>query len=85
MNRIAIAVLAASLSLSAAGALASDHGRVDAQAEQRIREQLTAQGYDVRKIKMEDGGYEAYAIKDGKRREIYLNEKFEIIRDKVDD
>lgn len=38
-----------------------------------IKQALTAQGYEVRKIEEEDGCYEAYALKDGKKFEIYIN------------
>lgn len=40
---------------------------------------LTAEGYEVGKIKIEDGMYEAYAKKDGHRYEIFLNGDFEIV------
>jgi hypothetical protein len=40
----------------------------------QITEKLTSQGYDVRQVKVEDGGYELYAIdKDGKRVEAYVD------------
>jgi len=38
-----------------------------------IRQSLTVKGYDVRKIELEDGCYEAYSLKDGKKYEIYVN------------
>lgn len=86
MNRIAAAVLAATLTFGATAALASEDGmRLDAQTEQTIRERLTAQGYEVRKIKTEDGMYEAYVVKDGKRAELYLNKDLEVVREKTDD
>jgi hypothetical protein len=46
---------------------------------------LTEQGYEVRRIKTEDGMYEAYAMKDGQRLEIYVNDDLEIVRTKTDD
>lgn len=64
-------------------ALASD-GKPSAEVEAKIRTTLTEQGYEVRKIEKEDGLYEAYAIKDGKKLEIYMNDKMEIIRVKED-
>lgn len=64
-------------------ALASD-APVDPKFEAQIRETLTAQGYEVRKIEAEDGLYEAYALKDGKKMELYVNEKLEIVRIKAD-
>lgn len=38
-----------------------------------ITASLTAQGYEVRKIEPEDGRLEAYALKDGKRYEVYVD------------
>ncbi|VAX08364.1 hypothetical protein MNBD_ALPHA03-1891 [hydrothermal vent metagenome] len=38
-----------------------------------ITQSLTSQGYKVKKIEKEDGCYEAYVKKDGKKYEIYLN------------
>ena len=86
-KRITTALLAAMLTLgSGTAALASnDDMRIDAQTEQAIRERLTAQGYTVRKIESEDGLYEAYALKDGRRMELYLDRDLEIVRSKTAD
>jgi len=79
-------VLVAMLALPATGAFASErHDATTAAQEQAIRDTLTAQGYDVRKIKREDGLFEAYAIKDGERLEIYLDSAMNIVRTKRDD
>lgn len=51
----------------------------------QIHELLTEQGYEVAKIKIEDGMYEAYARKDGERYEVFLNADFEIVKRKLDD
>ena len=80
--RILALALVLPLSLPVA-ALASD-GKPSAEVEAQIRATLTEQGYEVRKIESEDGMYEAYALKDGKKLEIYLNDKMEIIRVKED-
>ena len=40
---------------------------------EEIRTMLTAEGYEVRKIKIEDGCYEAYAKKDDKKLEVYVH------------
>lgn len=88
MKRLAAFALASALFFAAmpdAIASGDDYRRLDPQTEQAIRDRLTEQGYDVRRIKAEDGKYEAYALKDGKRLEIYLNDKLEIIRVKQDD
>lgn len=86
-KRITTTLLAAMLTLgSGTAALASnDDMRIDAQTEQAIRERLTAQGYTVRKIESEDGLYEAYALKDGRRMELYLDRDLEIVRSKTAD
>lgn len=40
----------------------------------QITEKFTAQGYDVRQVKVEDGAYEVYAVaKDGKRIEVLVH------------
>lgn len=40
----------------------------------QITEKFTAQGYDVRQVKVENGGYEVYAVaKDGKRLEVLVH------------
>lgn len=49
-----------------------------------ITTKLTEQGYTVGKIKREDGMFEAYARKDGKKYEVYLNADMEIVRTKED-
>ncbi|MCB2105636.1 MAG: PepSY domain-containing protein, partial [Rhodobacteraceae bacterium] len=48
----------------------------------KVTEQLTAQGYEVRRIDSEDGMIEVYAMKDGKKVELYLNEALEIVKSK---
>ncbi|MCF8474092.1 MAG: PepSY domain-containing protein [Emcibacter sp.] len=47
----------------------------DWMTKEAITQSLTANGYTVRKIEEEDGCYEAYALKDGKKIEIYINPK----------
>ena len=37
------------------------------------KEMILSKGYEVRKIKVEGGCYEFYALKDGKKYEIYVN------------
>lgn len=54
------------------------------ETEQKIKDTLTAQGYEVGKIKIEDGMYEAYAKKEGKKFEVFLNEKLEVVKTKND-
>ncbi len=60
-------------------AAASDNGiRVNVPKEQwlsfaQIAEKLTAQGYDIREIEIDDGVYEVSAVKDGQRVKSYLH------------
>lgn len=59
--------------------------KVPAEMQAKIRTHLTEQGYEVRKIKSEDGLIEAYVLKDGKKMEIYLDANMQIVRTKGDD
>ncbi len=77
--------IATALAVPTSGAFASSSQAPSKEVALQIRTTLTEQGYDVRKIKMEDGQYEAYVIKDGQRLELYLNAEFEIVRQKTDD
>jgi hypothetical protein len=69
------AVLAATLALPPGFAAASPQlvGANVGTTADAISASLAAQGYEVRKIKPEDGMLEAYALKDGKRYEIYVD------------
>ncbi len=82
MFKLIARILALSLALPVA-ALASE-AKPSAEMDAKIRTTLTEQGYEVRKIEVEDGLFEAYALKDGKKLEIYMNDKLEIIRIKED-
>lgn len=50
----------------------------------QIRELLTEQGYEVAKVKIEDGKYEAYAKKDGEKFEVFLDGDFAIVEVRED-
>jgi hypothetical protein len=39
----------------------------------------------VRKVQMEDGMIEVYAVKGGKTSEIYLNDKLEVVKNNGED
>ena len=69
---------------SLAGAALAEGLTITAEAEAKIRTTLTEQGYEVRKIQVEDGNYEAYALKDGKKYEIYMDDKFQVVDVKED-
>ena len=76
--------LAVALMLSGAAYAAGKVELTDENTDQ-IRSMLTEQGYEVAKIKIEDGMYEAYAKKDGQRFEVFLNAAFEIVEIEEDD
>ena len=78
-------LLAAALSLPATFAAASNDGMISEDVQAQIRATLTQQGYEVRQIEMEDGMIEVYALKDGQRFELYLNDAYNIVRTKIDD
>ncbi|VAV89326.1 hypothetical protein MNBD_ALPHA02-348 [hydrothermal vent metagenome] len=40
-----------------------------------ITKTLKEEEYEIRKVEVEDGCYEVYAMKDGKKYEIYINPK----------
>ena len=41
--------------------------------KKEVKEFILLQGYEVRKLEVEDGCYEVYAKKDGKRFELFVN------------
>ncbi|WP_346898530.1 PepSY domain-containing protein [uncultured Roseibium sp.] len=72
--------LAAALSGFAGAALASEgHAKIDAPRDQwmsvdQITQKMTAEGYKVRRVKVEDGAYEVYALDaNGKRVEAIVH------------
>ena len=72
ISATAFAALSA-LPLSVAKASTDLDGAKVGTTAAEITASLTAQGYEVRKVKPEDGMLEAYALKDGKRYEIYVD------------
>lgn len=48
--------------------------------EQKLTEQLKAEGYEVRKIQMEDGLIEAYAVKNGEKFELYFDNELKAVK-----
>lgn len=75
-----IPLIGCALATTAGAASASDDDfKIDAPRDQwrtvaQIAEKFTAEGYDVRQVKVEDGAYEVHAIaKDGKRLEAYVH------------
>ncbi len=63
------AALFAAPAVAESVAVGAQVGRDDAQ----IRATLTGQGYDVRKTETEDGKIEIYAVKEGRKLEIYVD------------
>lgn len=82
IRKIATAALLAAMTTTAAFAAGSVE-LTDANKE-HIRAMLTEQGYEVGKIKIEDGLYEAYAKKDGQKYEVFLNADFAVVRTEED-
>ena len=75
----------ATIAATATLAFASDGDGIDPALQAKVTAQLTAQGYDVRKVQMEDGMIEVYAVKDGKTSEIYLNDNLEVVKNNGED
>lgn len=61
-------------------AMASSNENISEEMRSQITTQLTADGYDVRKIEREDGMIEVYALKDDQRFEIYLDKDLNVTR-----
>ncbi|MGB7262734.1 MAG: PepSY domain-containing protein [Albidovulum sp.] len=75
--------------LAAATALALSFGlpalagsAPDAAVQEKLTADLTAQGYEVRRLDTEDGLIEVYAIKDGKTYELYFDADLTLVRTK---
>lgn len=79
----------ASVAVISAAAFAGSHGDASLsltdETTAQIRTMLAEQGYEVGKIKIEDGMYEAYARKDGNRYEVFLDSAFNIVEIEEDD
>ena len=70
-------VFAAALALPLSYALASPEleGVTVGKTKEEVTASLIAKGYEVKKVKPEDDMLEAYALKDGKRYEVYVDTK----------
>lgn len=84
MSKILLSSLILVPALSASLTHASERLTLTDEVKQRINTSLTEQGYQVGKIKIEDGLYEAYAKKDGMRFEVFLDSDMNIVRVKED-
>lgn len=76
----ALALATAMLGGFAATSLAEDARTVPAETKAAITQKLQSEGYEVRKIKREDGMVEVYALKDGQMLELYLDAAMKIVR-----
>ena len=72
---IAGSAFAAAFALPVSFAAASNDlsGASLGKTSDEINASLSARGYDVKKIKPEDGKLEVYALKNGKRYEVYVD------------
>jgi hypothetical protein len=85
-NTLAAFAVCASVMTGISSAYAAEEGSAaTAEMTTKIETMLKEQGYDVRKVQMEDGKYEAYALKDGKKFEIYLDADLKITDTKESD
>lgn len=84
IRKLTASALAGALMMTLAGPVLASSA-IPAETEAQIRTHLTEQGYEVRKIKSEDGLYEAYVLKDGQKMEIYLDAQMNIVRTKTGD
>ena len=86
LTRLAIIALAGTLSVTAFSAVASNYtGTISDVDRARIEQAVTAQGYEMKRMEMEDGEIEVYATKDSVRYELYLDREFNIIKVEQDD
>jgi hypothetical protein len=79
MRFLIVPVLTLTMVAATGQAFASgDDTAIDAPRDQwltieQVTAKFTSEGYDVRQVKEEDGGYELYAIKDGERVEAFVH------------
>ena len=87
LNMVRVAALGALLAFPANIAMAAvAQGDFAGKGETEITAQLQQQGYTVRKVKSDNGVFEAYAELDGKIYEIYVDpETGKVLKVKLDD
>ncbi len=74
IRKLAAAAILGLSMLSAQTAVAeSAEGEVDAATTEKVTAQLTAEGFEVRKLDLEDGLIEAYVVKDGETSTVFLD------------
>jgi len=72
------ALLVGAALLASPAAFASDD--VDPAVKAKLTKQLKAEGYDVRKLQMEDGLIEAYAVKGNEKFELYFDSNLKLVK-----
>ena len=80
-----IIALALAITAGSMAQASGDDAKIDSAKAEQIKSQLTEQGYEVRKVETEDGMYEAYALKEGARYEIYLDKDLNVVKTEMDD
>ncbi len=85
MFRSTALALALALSLPAGVALASSDATLSPETIAAVTRKLTDEGYEVRSVQMEDGLIEVYAMKDGKKYEMYLDDQMNVVKSEMDD
>jgi Peptidase propeptide and YPEB domain len=83
-KHIAALLLVAAILVPSISARASEDA-VPAEKADAIKALLMKDGYDVRQVKMEDGKFEAYVLKDGVKSEVYLDADLKVIEAKSAD
>ena len=78
---LSFAILAGSL-VSAKAETAKVTGKPDAAVTEQITAKLAEDDYEVRKVETEDGLYEAYALKNGEKSEIFMDADLNVVRTK---
>ena len=67
------------LLMMSVGAAMADGNEADAATVAKATEVVAAEGYEVRKVEMEDGMIEVYAVKDGKTYELKLDAEYKVV------
>lgn len=76
----AVFIVSATATASLASGFECDSGpKSNWMSKDTILQSLTDQGYKIRKVEIEDGCYEVYAMKDGNKYEVFVNPKTGII------
>ena len=68
-----VAIVGLSMLFAPMAMAESEEGEVDAATTERVTAQLTTEGFDVRKLEIEDGMIEAYVVKDGETSTVFLD------------